>query len=490
MVASRCQSTTAAIAAMAGVVGFSVAHFLTTDGNLDWDTYGRMAFMPMYDPHIGGDTHVLYHRVLWWLQELGVSPQRGVFGVTGFFYGTFLVMVDWVGRRRGLSEAQRLLMFALVILCSPGVWTMTWMAEDNIGYLPPVLGYLHLMTCARGTLRQEVLRGIAAGTLLGIALLINITVLIFFVLVPVGLLAWCLGRREEALRSLLTVAVCLTGYYSFHAFAGYGADIALHEYVVKAASLEDFGEDTAPTISWLRLKQFVWGARAMFLTPGINRMELPTNLDNLVRVYLPGVVFVLYAALGAWTLRRRGHREWAVWPLLPASVVGISLVFPYFYEPLLIERWDMFWLCHILGAMALLKSRPRMGMEVLLAFLVLIESAYTTLVFTHHFGGKFRMAVDQDTIEVIDEINTSEPEAVIFEAGVDPTQMARVAHAIRGTPVMLVGETAGRLQCVRLTHWLGRREVACSRLASALRDVDVYVHWDAEPLMDRLMEPN
>ena len=195
--------------------------------------------------------------------------------------------------------------------------------------------------------------------LLGLALLINITVLIFFVIGPVGLVAWVIGRRAEATRALVTIGACLLTYYGFHAVSGYGADIALHEYLVKAASLEDYGEDTAPTLSWLRVQQFAWGARAMFLTPGIYRMDLPTDLDTIVRGVLPIVVLGLYVALALWTLRKRQGGEATVWPLLPASVVGVSVAFPYFYEPLLIERWDLFWLCHVLGCI-IAEIRPRM----------------------------------------------------------------------------------------------------------------------------------
>ena len=490
MQSSRPSSATLVFAVLAALAAVVVGSLLTTDANLDWDTYSRIAFMRVYDPRYGGDTHVLYHRVLWIIRDLGVPPQAGVFGLTAASYGLFLLTVDWVGRARGLSVTQRAVVFGLALLCSPGIWTMTWMAEDNVAYLAPVLGFLHLVTSDCETPLDEVWRGITAGVLLGLALLINITVLIFFVIGPVGLVAWVIGRRAEATRALVTIGACLLTYYGFHAVSGYGADIALHEYLIKAASLEDFGEDTAPTLSWLRVQQFGWGARAMFLTPGIYRMDLPTDLDTIVRGVLPIVVLGLYVALALWTLRKRQGGEATVWPLLPASVVGVSVAFPYFYEPLLIERWDLFWLCHVLGCIALLRSRPRMGVEVLLAILVLIELGYTALVFRHHFAGEFLQQVDRDTVEIIDEIQLRKPDAIVFEASVDPTQLARVAHAAPGVPFMLVGQQDGQLRCARLMSWLDRRDVACSRLGPTLGGLDVYIHWDAEALMNRLMKPD
>ena len=45
------------------------------------------------------------------------------------------------------------------------------------------------------------------------------------------------------------------------------------------------------------------------------------------------------------------------------------------------------------------------------------------------------------------------------------------------------------MRCARLMSWLDRRDVACSRLGPTLDGLDVYIHWDAEALMNRLMEP-
>ena len=46
------------------------------------------------------------------------------------------VLVLSVTQRAGLG---------LALLCSPGIWTMTLMAEDNVAYLAPA-GFLHLVT--------------------------------------------------------------------------------------------------------------------------------------------------------------------------------------------------------------------------------------------------------------------------------------------------------------------------------------------------------
>ena len=80
-----------------------------------------------------------------------------------------------------------------------------------------------------------------------------------------------------------------------------------------------------------------WGA-APCSNPGIYRMDLPTDLDTIVRGIMPVVVLGLYGAWHLDTAETSGGRGDSL-TLLPASVVGVSVAFPYFYEPLLIERW-------------------------------------------------------------------------------------------------------------------------------------------------------
>ena len=123
--------------------------------------------------------------------------------------------------------------------------------------------------------------------------------------------------------------------------------------------------------------------------------------------------------------------------------------------------------------------------SVLLAILILIEIGYTT-VFRHHFSGVFTQQVDRDTVEII-EGRVRKPDAIV-EAAVDPTQLARVAHSAWGS--VHAGRSAGWADAMCPPDVLaGSSRCGLQPVGPRLDSLDVYIHWDAEALMNRLMEP-
>ena len=478
----------AALVVSASLVSLAVFLLLTPESTLDWDTYGRLGFISVYDPSVGGDTHVLYHRIAWLLYKSGLSAVDAVFSLTAGSWFLFLLVVDGVARARGLTARQRLFAFVCAVGASPGMLAMVWMAEDNVAYVALCLGFFHLMMRPRVAVSKETRVGCMAGVLWGLALLVNITVLIYFALVPVGLLALGLGRRSEATRIACAVGVALIVYFGFHLIFGNGASVAMQEYVVKAVRLEDFGEDTAPTFSFMRLEQFVLGCRAMFLTPTVYRMDLPGGLLRVVNVYLPLILLALYGVVGAWFVARIRSQSANVWPVLPGALVGLSLAFPYFYEPLLIERWDLFWLCYFIVMLSVIRAEPRYGIEVLLAVAILIQVGCSVLVTLHHLGGVFITDHEAESAEIAREITEQPYRAVVLPEDIEATQMAHLRHHAAKTAVFLVSAgPEGITRCVYLEPWLRRREVSCRRLLPALQAGTAYVHSDANGAVDVIL---
>lgn len=456
---------------------------------LDWDTYQRLSFISMYTSTVPADTHILYHEVLNVLANLMGSSARAVFFMTATFWGALLVAVDGIARARGLVGMQRAYVLGFVVLASPGIWSLTLMAEDNASYWAPLLVFLHLMIADRDTPSRERRRGVVAGVMLTIALLMNITALIFFVIIPIGVFAWWTGRRSEALRTGTAAATALGLYVVYHLTLGQGGDAALTKYLIEAAALRDFGDNSAPTLSTFRFQQFTWGARAMFLTPTAHRMTIPSELSWWFMEAGPRVILLLYACIALWTYQNRERSPEASWRLLRFGVVGITLAFPYLYEPTLIERWDLFWLCLVLGAMQFVKQRPTPWVTAAAVAATLLQLMYTSVLFRNHFESLWAHAGQTGADTIIERVRTDDLGAIIVPRDIDRYLLAAVTYHAKGVEVALIGERPdGNLECYRVTEWLSVFPASCDIIPPMLQSHNVLVSEHAEAALIRLAE--
>jgi hypothetical protein len=368
------------------------------------------------------------------------------------------------------------------LFASPGFIALTLMAEDNLSYLPPLLCFLHWVTSDRTDAGRERTRGVLAGTALAVAMLLNVTALIFLVIGPLALGAVLTKRRAEANR---LVAACLSFaavYYGFYAVYGWGDGPALHKYIWQAATLQDFGENPLPIGSWERVEHFAYGARAMFLAPTAYRMELTAWFSDALLVYAPMLLLGLCAALGWWTVQQRTEKpnKSDCWMLIPVATVGVSLAFPYLYESLLIERWDMFWLCSFLGLIALLRTRPRMGMEVLTCALIIIQLLGTGVVLNHHFGDQFAKQSELELKTTIDQIRTKNRALALFPADMNRQHIAHIAHHMPHGAIYLLSDAGpDAVECHRVSRILVESQVSCKRLGTRIHHLGgAFIHVD------------
>ena len=469
------------VCGIALVTGLITAALLSDTALLDWDTYQRIQFITRYDA-TGVDTHVLYHALLLGLIHLGVSPVTGVFAITSGSVGLLAATAWWVAGARGLRGRARGLALGVLLLASPGFAALTLMAEDNISYLPPLLCFLHLITAAPVTSSRERLRGLVAGAALAIAMLLNVTALIFLVIGPLAVLALILQRRAEAQRLLLACVSFAAVYYGFYALSGWSAEPALHKYIWQAASLQDFGENPTSTWSWMRVEHFAYGARAMFLAPTAYRMDLPPWLSDGMLFYAPIMMIGLQGALVWWTVKQQPEDTQArhCWAVIPLAVFGVTLAFPYLYESLLIERWDMFWLCHFLWFISFIRTRPRMGVEVLACALITLQILGTGLVLKHHFSDQFATEGELELRTTIDQIREKDRALALFPANMNRQYVAHIAHHMPNGAVYLVDDKGpSDVVCHRVSRILVESQVSCKRLGARMHHLGgAFIHVD------------
>lgn len=462
-------------------VALAVGACLSDGALLDWDTYERIQFIVRYDSS-GVDTHVLYHALLLGLTQWGLTPLSGVFAITSTSVGLLAATAWWVAGARGLKGRTRALVVGLLLLASPGFVALTLMAEDNVSYLPPLLCFLHLISSDPIDVRRERVRGLLAGSALAIAMLLNVTALVFLVIGPLAFVAWVLKRQSEANR---LVAGCLSFamvYYGFYALYGWGAGPALHKYIWQAAALQDFGDNPIPTLSWKRLEHFAYGARAMFLAPTAYRMELTHWFSDALLVYAPLLLLSLQGALTWWTVHQHTEhpQQTRCWKPIPVTIVGVALAFPYLYESLLIERWDMFWLCHFLWLISLIRTRPRMGMEVLACAFLTIQLIGTGVVLRHHFGDQFAQHSELELRTTIEQIKNKGRSLALFPADMNRQHIAHIAHHMPHGTIYLLNDTgADSVECHRVSRFLVESQVSCKRLGARMHYLGgAFVHVD------------
>lgn len=441
-----------------GLLTFAV---LSDDSLLDWDTYQRIGFIQIYS-NDAADTHVLYHFLLRILTNLGMTPVAGVFFLTSAAVAALVVSAWWVTIARGLTpRGQSACM--LWLLSSPGLVSLIISAEDNVAYLAPLLLFLHLVTLEAADERDERKRALIAGAFLAVAMHINITALVWLAIAPLALVALVAKRVVLAKRLAVVFASALVVYYAMSLILWPDSPVALHQYFAQAVRLEDFGPAQAPLFSMARVRQYLGGAQAMLLTPTVYRMQLPSYLHTLLDALLPALTVLGYLALLAWTLRKRGTDKAPGTKLLAiAGLTAVSLLFPFLYEPSLIERWDMAWLCLFMGVIALVARRLRAGMEVVFAFVVLIQLFGTVQLLRNHFGGAHRTSAELDMYELVGELESSDHGSVVLPMGVDRHHLAHLVHSLPGRQWFLVGEDeTGGLLCRAILRPLREVPVPC-----------------------------
>ncbi|MFK7986050.1 MAG: hypothetical protein AB8I08_08460 [Sandaracinaceae bacterium] len=454
-------------------LGISLAaagvYLALNDGSLlDWDTYQRLRFIEHYRADAGPDTHVLYHLILRGLIGLGLSPLQSVFFVTAASWGLFLVTASEVARARGLAGAPRLMAVIVVAVASPGLIALVLSAEDNVAYFAPLLLAFHLLTHSADTERAERTRGSLAGILLAIALLLNVTVLLYLVTLPLALVCMGLGQRRDAVRLGLAGGTMLVVYYLAYLTAFRDVPIAMHAFLPRALGLQDFDQSRAPLLSTERVAQYLGGLRAIALTPTLYRMTPPHWVATLATAWAPAALCLAYVALlvRAWH-RVRGTIEARRW-LAPAALAGLAFVFPYFYEPVLIERWDWAWLWLYLGLISTLRSRPRAGAEVVLALVIAVHAGGALLVVSHHFQRRYEHDEESDLRALVDSM-PRDTNPMVLPAAINRHHLAYIAHRRPSRRLFLIGDDAGVPQCVELRRPLLEQALPC---ATAMQAVD------------------
>ncbi len=484
---------------------------------LDWDTYARLLFIESYSTE-SADTHALYHHVLRMLCGAGLSPIVAVRALTALSTGTLASSVWWVALERGLSGRGRSALLLWMFAASPGALALILMAEDNVAYLPPLVLFLHWVTATpnpdeteksgtaeSGDVESETettpeaekaagsppplfdrKRTMLAGLMLALALHFNITALIFFAGFPLALVGFLLGRRAHAKQFVGAMLAALASYYAIGAVLFPDSPIALHKYFVQATRLQDFGPDPLPLLSGERLDRYLGGARAFLLTPTTYRMELPSYLRFGLETIFPWILFLGYGVLlgGLFWTRRETLCTRRHFPYAAFGLAGITLLFPYFYEPSLIERWDMAWLMLLFGVIALIGSELRAGRELLFALLIFVQAFASFVLVRYHVSGAYRTRPELEMLEVAETLESAPAGRAIVDLGIDRHHLAYLNHRIPGTVWFLIGERDGRLECRALRHPLIEAPIPCSDLSSAPEGE--YVSSNAQGAVEQL----
>ncbi|MCA9625338.1 MAG: hypothetical protein KC731_40225 [Myxococcales bacterium] len=436
-------------------------------GVLDWDTYERLLFLPHYDLRAGtGDGHVLLHRTATALMALGLDVRAALLLLNALGFGALLAAATHVGRARGLTGLRLGLAVGVLAIASPGITAMVTMVEDNVLYHAPLLLALHALTAPGDSRRQDVRRGLVAGSMLALAMLTNITALVFLFLLPLAAILAALHRSGDAIRLTTAGAATLAVYYLFHATVLAGAPVAMHTFLPQALALRDFGPTAAPLLSLERLEQVLVGFRAMALRPTLHAMAAPAWLTATLSLVAPVVLLASYLVLARGALPARDADARA--HLLPAAVAAVALAFPFFYEPVLIERWDMFWLVLWLGLVArLLRPLPRLPAGALAAALALQTSA-SVLVIAHQVGRVFETPNQAQTRQTLTAALAERAEAVVLPHDIDRQDLAHLYFHLQDRAVFLVGAGRGGATCHQ--EMIPLREVprACAEVADAL----------------------
>ncbi len=376
-----------AIGALVGLVVALVAIRKPEVGLLDWDTYGRLGFIHAYHVDQYVDGHLLYHGVMRVFMALGFTGLGAVVVETALGMAVFIGLLAWLCVREKLAPRASAMVLAAATIGSPGLVALFLMSEDNVLYFPVVLGVFALLYRVP---THPIRHGIALGVLLAVAMLINISLLVMLFALPPAIV-WSAIRPADRGRAAglgAAMATALATYYLAHVVPFTGAKIALHEFLPQALGLHDFHLSSTPVISLARFAEYRGGLRAMALTPNLHLMAPPDALRTVLVSVIPPILCGSVLAIAIWVARARraelvtGLRA----RIALVALFGIALGFPYFYEPSLIERWDVFWIGALFALVPLFAARPPRIVVGIVIAMIALQGVGTVVTIVHHYG--------------------------------------------------------------------------------------------------------
>lgn len=448
---ARAQTPAALLGAFALLTALLMPLLGHDTGLWDWDTYGRLQFLRHYQPERWLDTHVLYHSAALALMALGLRDVTALVALTAGGAAAFLVLLGWLCRREGLAWGPTALVLAAASVGSPGLVALCLLLEDNVLYLPAVLGLFALALQVGGEVEGQLRRGVVMGLLLAVAMLINVSLLVLafpLALAPLQLRT----DRARAVRMVAALATAVTAYYAAHVAPFTHAKVALDEFLPRALRLQDFHQSSTPLLSLARLEQYLGGLRAMALTPDLHLMRPPPRLYAALLGPLPEFLLALALCLAGWVLLYR-------WAELKAALrarldllglLGVALAFPYLYEPYLIERWDVAWVGALVGLVALLKARPTRFPLAVVGAMLALQGAGTVITVVHHAGRAWADPAFLQSRAIAQDIRARGADPVVLPFTTDRLLLADFVHHLGGATVYLVRDDGDALACFRL----------------------------------------
>lgn len=440
-----------ALAAVAFVVVTLVlaAVLASSVGLWDWDTYQRLQFIGVYRPDLTADTHILYHHGMRALLALGVGPSPGVVLLTAASASVYVVLVGWLALRQGLRGGRLALVLVAATLASPGLVSLVLLREDNVPYLPLVLGVFALLHRDDADDRATTRSALGIAALLAAGMLLNISLLVVpLALAPVPL--WWRSHRTRARRAAIAVVGAFAIYYAVHLLVFRDARIALHEFLPQALQLRDPTVASAPLLSLARVGQYLGGLRATALDPSVHLMQLPSAVHTALVVVAPKLLAGLYLALGVATIRRHGAalaRELRA-RLDVVAAGAVAIVFPYLYEPVLVERWDLAWVGLVFALIVLLARAPSRWMVGLVVAIVSVQSIGGIVTLVHHRGHAFADPRFVEVRAVAHELRARDRDLVLLPFTYDRLLLADLTTRAPGRQVYLVRDDGPEVTCV------------------------------------------
>jgi len=468
VLATRWRPWALTVAAFVAITALVCAVLVTGGGLWDWDTYERLQFISVYRPDLTADTHVLYHHVMRAMLALGLAPSTSVVLLTATAAAAYVVLVAWIALREGLTRARLALVLVAATLGSPGLVSLVLLQEDNVPYLPLVLGVFYLLYRTDADDRAATRSALGIAVLLAAAMLLNISLLVVpLALVPVPL--WWRSHRMRARRAAIAVMGTLVVYYAVHLIIFRGARIALHEFLPQALQLRDTTVASAPLVSLERAGQYLGGLRAVALDPSVHLMQLPTGVHTALVVIAPKVLALLYGALAVMTIRRHGAAlAHGVWARLDVLAVGaVAVAFPYLYEPVLVERWDVAWLGLLLALVIILAREPSRWMVRLVVAIVVVQGLGGLVTLVHHRGHAF---VDPRFVEaraIGHELRARDRDPVLLPASYDRLLLADLTTRAPGRQFYLVRDDGPEVTCLGV-YYLTEQPVPLVDVRAAL----------------------
>lgn len=418
------------LAFVAALVGLTLIFIRERSGEVglwDWDTYGRMHFIHHYRPDVWVDGHLMYHGVMRVVMAVGLSDLAAIQVITAASAAGFLCLLWWLCHREALSRAHTWLVLAAATIGSPGLVELFLIAEDNMLYLPVVLAVCGLLYLKHADRRDAIRRGVAVGVLIAAAMLINVSLLVMLGIIAAAPLLW-VRDRTRALGVVVAGASALATYYLAHIVPFPGAKNALHQFLPQALELRDFAQSTTPLVSLARFEQYRGGLRAIGLAPSVHLMNAGPWLSTVLLGVLPKLVAGLWLALAVWLVRWRRTELLAGMRtrLDLVALVAIGLAFPYFYEPNLIERWDLFWVACLFALVPFFKLRPSRTAVALVVAIVTLQGVGTVVAIAHHYGVAWAQPQLAQARAMANDVRARNSKVVLLSADIDRLLLADI----------------------------------------------------------------